>query len=660
MSVFTKKIICRNFLITYFSLSFIYGGFLHTSNKLIVDGNGEKVILRGVALGGWLVPEGYMFQIPGSGSPTTIRKKIVDLIGETETEKYYQKFEKNYIQEQDIKAIAGWGFNSIRMPLHYKKLSPTKGEYSEKGFAMIDSVVAWSKKYKLYVILDMHAAPGGQSPGEIADAHGTAELWINRDYQDWLIAIWSEIASRYSKEETIGGYDLINEPVLPNNMSNKQNRNLHIRIRNRIRQYDQNHIIFVNGNWYSTSFDGLGPAFDDNMVWSFHKYWNDVTLGTIQYLINFRNSTNTPLWLGEFGENSNEWWSRVIDLVESKDIGWNWWTYKKYQTITTIASVPITKNYQTILDYWAGKTPKPNQEVSISGLTEMADGLLLVNCDIKKDVIASLIDEDYRKKSKPYKDHKIPGDVALVDYDIGALGISYMDYDYMRTGVGNQKSGGNSGWAYRNDGVDIERSTDTLIVPYNIGWTEEGESMSYTVEVIKEGLYSFHLRSASESSGASIIIFSGQNKIIDGVDLPNTGDTQIWVNTKLGEAILPKGKQIITVRINRPGANLKLLSVQSNEAENGLRIFEHQIHPNPMGELVKVEFSTLVNSDITLSIYDLTGRVIWINRKNIKVGKNELYWFGKNMNGDRVSNGVYLLTLNDGNKLIQEKITLVR
>ena len=235
-----------------------------------------------------------------------------------------------------------------------------------------------------------------------------------------------------------------------------------------------------------------------------------------------------------------------------------------------------------------------------------------------------------------------------------------MDYDYMKTGVGNQKSGGNSGWAYRNDGVDIERSSDTLIVPYNIGWTEEGESMSYTVEVIKEGLYSFHVRSASESSGASIIIFSGQNKIIDVVDLPNTGDNQIWVNTKLGEAILPKGKQILTVRINRPGTNLKLLSVQSNEAENGLRIFEHEIYPNPMGELVKVEFSTLVNSDITLSIYDLTGRVIWKNRKNIKVGKNELYWFGKNMNGDRVSNGVYFLTLNDGNKLIQEKITLVR
>ncbi len=660
MFVFTRKIICKNLFITYFFLSFVYGGFLHTSNKFIVNGNGEKVLLRGVALGGWLVPEGYMFQIPGSGSPTTIRKKIVDLIGESETEKFYQKFEKNYVQEQDIKAIAGWGFNSVRLPLHYKKLSPKKGEYSEKGFAIIDSIVAWSKKYKLYVILDMHAAPGGQSPGEIADAHGTAELWINRDYQNWLIDIWGEIASRYSKEEIIGGYDLINEPVLPKNMSNKQNRNLHIRIRNRIRQYDQNHIIFVNGNWYSTSFDGLAPAFDDNMVWSFHKYWNDVTLGTIQYLINFRNSTNTPLWLGEFGENSNEWWSRVIELIESKDIGWNWWTYKKYQTITAIASVPISDNYQKIIDYWAGKSSKPTQEISVSGLTEMAEGLLLPNCNIKRGVIASLINEDYRKISKPYKDHKIPGKFAFVDYDIGALGVSYMDYDYMRTGVGNQKSGGNSGWSYRNDGVDIELSDDTLIVPYNIGWTQEGESMNYTVEVVKEGLYTFHVRSASESSGTSIVIFSGQTKIIDSVDLPNTGGNQIWVNTKLGEAILPKGKQMLTVRINRPGANLKLLSIKSNEAESGLRVFEHQIYPNPMSDLIKIEFSSLLNSEIILSIYDLSGRIIWENRTNVKVGKNEVYWFGKNMQGSRVSNGVYLLSLDDGKKLIQEKITLLR
>ena len=77
----------------------------------------------------------------------------------------------------------------------------------------------------------MHAAPGGQSPGEIADADGVAELWTKKENQDHLIEIWGEIARRYSNETTIGGYDLINEPVLPNNMGNKENRSLHLKIR---------------------------------------------------------------------------------------------------------------------------------------------------------------------------------------------------------------------------------------------------------------------------------------------------------------------------------------------------------------------------------------------------------------------------------------------
>ena len=113
-------------------LSFTYGlgqGFLKTSNTNIINSNGEKVILQGIALGGWLVPEGYMFQIPGSGSPTTIREKIVNLVGEDSANEFYQKFENNYVQEADIKAISDWGFNSIRLPLHYKFFSPSIGQY---------------------------------------------------------------------------------------------------------------------------------------------------------------------------------------------------------------------------------------------------------------------------------------------------------------------------------------------------------------------------------------------------------------------------------------------------------------------------------------------------------------------------------------------------
>mgnify|MGYP000949494227 CR=1 FL=1 len=82
--------------------SFAFPQYLQTSGTRIVDGDGNKVILRGVAFGGWLVPEGYMFQIPGSGSPTTIREKIVNLVGAVEADKFYDKFERNFIQENSL------------------------------------------------------------------------------------------------------------------------------------------------------------------------------------------------------------------------------------------------------------------------------------------------------------------------------------------------------------------------------------------------------------------------------------------------------------------------------------------------------------------------------------------------------------------------------
>ena len=43
------------------------------------------------------------------------------------------------------------------------------------------------------------------------------------------------------------------------------------------------------------------------MVYSFHKYWNQTDQGTIKYLISIRSTYNRPLWLGETGENSNDW-----------------------------------------------------------------------------------------------------------------------------------------------------------------------------------------------------------------------------------------------------------------------------------------------------------------------------------------------------------------
>ncbi|HQV33902.1 MAG TPA: cellulase family glycosylhydrolase, partial [Calditrichia bacterium] len=148
-------------------------GFLGVNGTAIVDDAGQPYMLRGYGLGGWLVPEGYMLHTPGYGSPTDIRNKIADLLGEQDTEEFYRRYRANYVNEQDIQQIADWGFNSIRLPFHYDQFYDTATQtFRDLGFNIVDSLLSWCRPRGIYVILDMHCAPGGQNNGNISDSDG--------------------------------------------------------------------------------------------------------------------------------------------------------------------------------------------------------------------------------------------------------------------------------------------------------------------------------------------------------------------------------------------------------------------------------------------------------------------------------------------------------
>jgi aryl-phospho-beta-D-glucosidase BglC (GH1 family) len=187
--------------------------FLHTSGDKIVDGNNDEIILEGFGLGGWLVMEGYMLHTSGfANAQWEIKQHIEDLIGQANADAYYQAYHENYVNKADIDKIAEWGFNSIRLPFHYNNLTPenSPGVYLEEGFAIIDSILSWCEANQLYLILDMHAAPGGQSDGPICDYNpAKPSLWEDPANQDRTVDIWRKIAERYYNEEWIGGYDLI-------------------------------------------------------------------------------------------------------------------------------------------------------------------------------------------------------------------------------------------------------------------------------------------------------------------------------------------------------------------------------------------------------------------------------------------------------------------
>jgi aryl-phospho-beta-D-glucosidase BglC (GH1 family) len=273
-----------------------------------------------MGLGGWMVQEGYMLQTAGFANPQhEIRATIQDLIGEASTEEFYDAWLANHVRKADIDSLKSWGFNSVRLPMHFNLFTlpiedePVAGEQTwlEKGFVLTDSVISWCAQNEMHVILDLHAAPGGQGrDAAISDYDATKpSLWESQANRDKGVALWGRLAERYADEQWVAGYDLLNEPnwELPGNVLLRE---FYVDCTNAIRLTDQRHIIFIEGNWWANDFTGLTPPWDDQIVYSPHKYWSTNDEATMQWVIDLRNTYDVPLYLGETGENSNVWAGR--------------------------------------------------------------------------------------------------------------------------------------------------------------------------------------------------------------------------------------------------------------------------------------------------------------------------------------------------------------
>jgi len=228
-------------------------GFLRVNGDKIVNDTDQNYILKGMGLGGWLVQEGYMLKSGQLDAEHQIRAGIADLVGEQKTEELYQLYQHNYVRKIDIDSMAVWGFNSIRVPLHWNKLVSQRSPltYNEEGFKTIDTLLTWCEENGMYLLLDLHAAPGGQSAGGIADYDPNENsLWEDEDNKSITVALWRTLAERYVNEKWIGGYDLINEPAWDLGTNAPALRELYIRITNAIREVDNNHIILIDALYH--------------------------------------------------------------------------------------------------------------------------------------------------------------------------------------------------------------------------------------------------------------------------------------------------------------------------------------------------------------------------------------------------------------------------
>ncbi|MBF0479504.1 MAG: cellulase family glycosylhydrolase [Candidatus Omnitrophica bacterium] len=329
--------------------------FLKTCGTKIVDQKGKAIQLRGFNVGGWLMMEAYILGAPNYAEHK-FKNEFVKKLGSEALAEFEKAFRSTFIGEEDFKNIKRMGFNCIRVPFNYRILEPQiKG--SETGaIKYLDQAVDWAEKYGLWVILDLHAAPGSQNHDWHADSDGKAGLWTSPAHQKHVCKIWEFLADRYKDRPGVAGYDLLNETVMDDTkLLNKFYKDV-IKV---IRCVDRNHILFIEGNKWSTDITFMDDYEDDNYAISIHSYeplkftFNlepllKYPLKTKEYQCNrstlkkhleqyakISNQRQRPIYNGEFGVNARQglygediWLKDMIELMAQFDFHWTYWTYK--------------------------------------------------------------------------------------------------------------------------------------------------------------------------------------------------------------------------------------------------------------------------------------------------------------------------------------------
>ncbi|MEP4532492.1 MAG: cellulase family glycosylhydrolase [Cyclobacteriaceae bacterium] len=618
----------KEILITVLLLSMCFEGstqFQHTDGKKIIDGDGNEVLWRGMGLGGWMLQEGYM--LGTVGAQHELETRIEALIGEEKKDEFYEAWYANHCRKIDVDSLVAWGFNSIRLPMHYKHYTPpiedepVQGEVTwlERGFAMTDSLVKWCKANDLYLILDLHAAPGGQ--GENADISdydpSKPSLWESDLNKEKTIALWRKLAERYVDEPTIVAYDLINEPNWgfqnhandPNGCAESQNTplwDLQKDITEAIREVDNNHIIVIEGNCWGGNYAGLPKLWDDNLVISYHKYWSFEE--DVAFAVNMRNERGVPVWLGETGENSNTWFTNLVEALENNNIGWAWWPLKKLGLNNAI-EIPRNDKYQAIIDYWGDSSkPKPNVQDAYDGLMELAEATKLENAIYHKDVPDALIRQPHTTETLPFISRRLTEDTLVIhatDFDLGRNNYAYYDNvtanHHVSTG---SYTAWNTGWGYRNDGVDIEESGDQDIKAngYNIGWTEAGEWMQYTLDVNTTDVYQMDIRYASQASGQLRVAIDGA-VATPSINVPATAGWQSYETLTLSNLVLEEGTRKLRVIIEQ-GVNISYYTLKKVGGLETITFVGSSAKTGASGYDVELDLNQPVDS---LSAVDASG-----------------------------------------------------
>lgn len=380
-------------------------GFLRAEGRMTVNGAGEEVLLRGWGAGNWTNPEGFMVGLStdymGSsmnqglslpGRFTTARsmdRMIRELCGNRYAEAFWPRWHAAHLGEADIRMMAEKGYNSVRLPITgWVLLTEEPGlAFSEQGFAMLDRVLDWCEKYGIYAIIDLHGAPGGQSGLACDDGlDNIPRMFLEPESRERTIRLWEEIARRCADRMIVGGYDLLNEPISLSRWSSLKPElaKFYDELIRRIRVYDRNHLLFLEGTLFSTNMDIFDHDYDPecgNWGISVHIYGASPEARELYKYLDTSLRLNVPVWIGE-GRVRDADMAVFYEIAAMYHMGFNLWAWKSVENReeTGRVSYRLPDGFDAVLDYAVKGGPRPSYEDSRALFDAMLENIRLENC----------------------------------------------------------------------------------------------------------------------------------------------------------------------------------------------------------------------------------------------------------------------------------------
>jgi endoglucanase len=523
------------------------GGFLHISGENMVDADGNQVLLRGVGLGNWLLPEGYMWRFGSLGDrPRRIEKIVSDLIGPEHAKTFWNEYRRQYITEQDIQRIAELGFNSVRVPLNARLLmSEADASFQDEGFELLDNLVQWCKASGIYVIIDMHAAPGGQTGQNIDDsAADQPELFTNPENQQRLIKLWVAIAERYKNEPMVAAFDLLNEPLPAKTGAEGQYKKilepLYERIVKEIRKVDPQHMITVEGADWANDWSVFSRQLDNNTFYQFHYYcWDNPTeLKSIQHYLNERSRLQAPTWAGETGERDNTVYWATTQYFEANNVGWSFWPWKKMAASNAPYSIVPPENWRAVAAVSrSDAAEKPTRDTAQKILDELLKNIQLKNCKYHEDVVSALF-------------HRVPGRVEVENYGTQGENRSYFVNATSKRSPLYRKS----------EPVQIE--ANDLTTGRGAGQAIRlgaGEWTVYDVNVLEDKTFDLTIRARADLAPTTLKVVAN-NQTDRGLSI--TAADKSWQEIPVGRVKLTKGANRVKLMVESGVAAIDWLDFQ--------------------------------------------------------------------------------------------------